>query len=277
MPAAKETAKKTPVATSPPSVVRRRTYWMPRAIATVKGSATHIARSTVAPSRRPRARPPKVAWARPSERSPRPRWTMKTPSSAPAAPSVRPAYRARRTKPWPSGERRAFRISSITRPRTAGGRRVVVVAAEGGAVPLAVQHLRRRAPRLHAGVEVDDAVRQPPHRGRVVGHEHRGEVLAGRDPRQEVEELPAPAGVHPGRRLVEQEEGGVVHERAREVGPLHLSPGEPAQHRVERAVRRRPARGPRGPARGRPRPRGPATPRAGSPRSRPRPARGRSG
>ncbi|HSD28349.1 MAG TPA: metal ABC transporter permease, partial [Vicinamibacteria bacterium] len=117
MPAAKETAKKTPVAASPPSVVRRRMCWMPRAIATVKGSATQIARSTAAPRRRPRARPPNVAWARPSERSPSPRWTMKTPRSAPAAPRASPAPRARRTNPCASGTRSASIVSCITRPR----------------------------------------------------------------------------------------------------------------------------------------------------------------
>jgi len=119
MPAAKETAKKTPVATSPPSVVRRRTCWMPRAIATVKAGPPD--RSVHGGARkRPRARPPKVAWARPS-REPSPRCTMKTRGARPP----------RRGRGRPEGAahetlrervRRASTSSSIIRPRRAGGR-----------------------------------------------------------------------------------------------------------------------------------------------------------
>ena len=114
--------------------------------------------------------------------------------------------------------------------------RVVVVAAEGRPVPLAVQHLRRRPPGLHAGVEVDDPLRQPPDRGRVVGHQDGGEVVPGRDPGQEVEELPAPARVHPRGGLVEEEEGGLVHERAGQEGALQLAPGELSEHGVEQPL-----------------------------------------
>ena len=47
-----------------------------------------------------------------------------------------------------------------------------------------VEHLLGRAPREHAAVEVDDAVGEPAHRGRVVGHEHGREVVAGGDRRR---------------------------------------------------------------------------------------------
>ena len=119
IPSANEEAKKTPVAASLPTRARRRRAAMARATATVKGSAAQIALSEEAPARRPIARPPKVAWASPSERSESPRCTTKTPRRAPTAPRSAPMRRARRMNPWARGSAR----SSITLPRRGRGPR----------------------------------------------------------------------------------------------------------------------------------------------------------
>ena len=101
------------------------------------------------------------------------------------------------------------------------------MAGVQGLEALAPEDLVREAPRGDAAVlQVDDALGGARDGGEVVGHQDRRELVGRADLGEDVHELGPSLRVDPGGRLVEDEQGGIVDEGAREEDALRLAAAE---------------------------------------------------
>ena len=118
---------------------------------------------------------------------------------------------------------------------------------------------------LLAVVEHRDPVADAHHDPHVVLDQQDRDPEVAADPADQVGHLARLDGVHPGRRLVEQEQPGVAGERAGDLEPSLIAVREVASRLLVAALEPHVARATRGPCRWRPPPRGCAS-AAGTPR-----------